>query len=112
MIEQWIKDVVAGQKTIASVLRLMDLTGKSTIANDYSSAMTDEVFGYVEHDDKQVNIADKPIFYKLATYCDRVILENKFSEHLGHMPALGKYIDTVYQAAQRFPELAKAMVTP
>jgi hypothetical protein len=111
-LDQLVKNLSEGKMTVARAIEVWGNTGKSTIANDYWAAMTDQVFGYVERDGNQVAIADKPIFYKLADYCDKTILENSISEHIVHMPALGKYIDTVYAAAKKFPELVKATMKP
>jgi len=112
LLDQLVKKVSDGKLTVAKGIEIMRNTGKSTVANDYWADMSERVFGYVERDGKQVEVADRPIYYKLADYCDRVILENSISDHLVKMPALGNYIDNVYRAAQKFPELAKAMVTP
>jgi hypothetical protein len=112
LIDKLVKSVLDGRMTVARGVEVIQLTGRSTVANVYAADMSEQVFGYVEHNGDQLEIADKPIYYKLSDYCDRVILENKISDQLIHMPALGKYLDTVYQAAQKYPELAKAMERP
>jgi hypothetical protein len=112
MLEKFVQNVTDGKMTVARGIELIQMTGKSTVANDYAADMSKQVFGYVERDGDQVEIADKPIYYKLADWCDRNILENKISDQLIHMPALGNYLDKVYRAAQKVPELAKAMMQP
>lgn len=109
LVEQLVKVVLDGKMTVARGVEMIHQTGRKTIANEYAANMSRQVFGYVEHNGDQLEIADKPIFYKLSDWCDRAILENKISDHFDHMPALSKYLDTVCQAAQKFPELAKAI---
>jgi hypothetical protein len=111
-LDQLVKNLSDGKMTVAKAIEIWQSTGTSTIANVYWAAMTDQVFGYVERDGAQFEVADKPIFNKLADFCDRTILENKISDQLIHMPALGAYIDTVYKAAQKFPDLVKATMKP
>jgi hypothetical protein len=111
LMEQIVKNVADGKLTATRGAEIMRNTGKSTVANDYGAEMSERIFGYIERDGKQIEIADRPIYYKLAEYCDKVILENCFFDHIVKMPALGNYIDIIYKAAQKFPELAKAMVT-
>jgi hypothetical protein len=112
LLEKLVKSVADGKMTVARGVDLVHTTGRSTVANDYWADMSAKVFGYVQRGDNQLEILDKPIFKKLADWCDRNILENKISDHLVNMPALGKYVDTVYRAAQQIPELAKAMMQP
>jgi hypothetical protein len=113
-VAQLVKNVADGQMTVARAIELMKLTGKSTVRNDYEAAMRQQVFGYVSPDrfsDDQVQLT-KPIYYKLSAYCDRMILENSIADSFDHMPQINMVLEGVYRAAQKFPELAKAMVTP
>jgi hypothetical protein len=111
LLDKLVKTVLDGRMTVARGVELIEQTetGRSTVANDYAAAMSKQVFGYTEHSGEQIEIADKPIYSKLSDWCDKNILENKISDQLIHMPALSNYLDTVCKAAQKFPELAKAM---
>ena len=79
---QIVKLVSDGKMTVARAIEVMQNTGKSTIANDYWADMSEQVLGYVYKDGSQVEIKDKPIYYKLGAWCDKSILENKMSDHL------------------------------
>jgi hypothetical protein len=95
--------------TVARAIELIQNASQSTVFEEYSASMSQQVFGYVMVADKQVAIADKPIYYKLSDWCDRVILENKIPDHLIQVQGFVKYFETVYKAAQQFPELAKVI---
>jgi hypothetical protein len=108
-MEKYVKLVSAGQMAVARAIELIQNASQSTVFEEYSASMSKQVFGYVMVDDKQVAISDKPIYYKLSDWCDRVVLENKIPDQLIQVQGFATYFETVYKAAQQFPELAKVI---